>query len=407
MPASNQTVTVNYVQQTASILLVDDDDNDPDVRSYYTAALDALGRSYVVWDTGNSDNEPGNVALQAYQTVIWFTGHEYGGFAGPGASGEADLSSFLSGGNGRCMILSSQDYFYDRDTTSFMTNYLGLGSDAGDVGQSTVQGQGSAFSGMGPYTLSFPFSNFSDQLSPAPGAELAFSGDQGNAAISRIGPNHRTIFLGFPLEVLPTPEARRDVLAASLDYCATIFADVPPKYWSRRWIEAIYRAGVTSGCASSPRRYCPEEVVTRGSMAQMLIAAKEGPSYVPPACTTSPFSDVAVSSPLCPWIQELVRRGVTSGCGGGQYCPGSPVTRSQMSVFLLSTWHGPGYAPVPCTTSAFSDVPSSSPFCPWIREMANSGITAGCGGGNFCTESPNTRAQLAVFLATTFGIPLQ
>jgi hypothetical protein len=39
--------------------------------------------------------------------------------------------------------------------------------------------------------------------------------------------------------------------------------------------------------------------------------------------------------------------------------------------------------------------------------MANSGITAGCGGGNFCTESPNTRAQLAVFLATTFGIPLQ
>jgi hypothetical protein len=409
MPTSNLTVTVNYVQAPPAppILLVDDDDNNPDVRSFYTAALNALGRPYVVWDTANSDNEPGNVMLQDYQTVIWFTGQEFDGVTGPGASGEADLSSFLSGGDGRCMILSSQDYLFDRGTTSFMTNYLGLGSATNDVSQSTVQGQGSAFSGMGPYALSYPFTNFSDRISPAVGAELAFSGDQGDAAISRIGPNHRTIFLGFPFEALPTPQARQDVMAASLDYCATIFADVPPRYWSRRWIEAIYRAGVTSGCDSNPRRYCPEDVVTRGSMAQMLLAAKDGPSYVPPPCTVSPFSDVSASNPICPWVQELVRRGVTSGCGGGQYCPGNPVTRSQMSVFLLSTWHGPGYAPPPCTTSAFSDVPSSSPFCPWIQEMAARGITAGCGGGNFCTESPNTRAQLAVFLATTFGIPVQ
>jgi hypothetical protein len=392
---------------TSAILLVDDDDNNPDVRSYYTTALDALGKTYQVWDTGNSDNEPGAVALQAYQTVIWFTGHSYGGAAGPGASGEADLATFLSGGNRRCMVLSSQDYLYDRGGTSFMVNYLGLGGAADDVNQGSVLGQGSAFSGLGPYALSFPFTNFSDLLLPAAGAETAFSGDQGGAAISRIGPNHRTIYLGFPFEALPTSQARQDVMAAALDFCSTVFADVPPKYWSRKFIEAIYRAGVTNGCAQSPLRYCPEDVVTRGSMAQMLIAAKEGPNYVPPPCTSSPFSDVSVSSPICPWVQELVRRGVTAGCGGGQYCPNSPVTRSQMSVFLLSTWHGAGYAPAPCTSSAFNDVPGSSPFCPWIQEMAARGITAGCGAGTFCTESPNTRAQLAVFLATTFQFPLQ
>jgi len=32
----------------ADVLLVDDDDNSPDVRGYYTAALDALGVSYTV-----------------------------------------------------------------------------------------------------------------------------------------------------------------------------------------------------------------------------------------------------------------------------------------------------------------------------------------------------------------------
>jgi hypothetical protein len=405
MPATNQTVTVNYVQSgSSSILLVDDDDNNPDVRSYYTAALDALGKPYQLWDTANSDNEPGNVALQAYQTVIWFTGASYSAVTGPGASGEADLTSFLSGGNGRCLVLSSQDYHAARGTTGFMTGYLGLGSVLDDVGQSTVQGQGSAFSGLGPYALSYPFFDYSDQILPAAGAEIAFSGDQGGAAISRVGPNHRTIFLAFPFEALPTSQARQDVMAAALDYCATIFADVPPKYWARKFIEAIYRAGVTNGCAQNPLQYCPEVVVTRGSMAQMLIAAKSGPTYVPPPCTSNPFSDVAASDPICPWVQELVHRGVTAGCGGGQYCPNNPVTRSQMSVFLLATWHGAGYAPTPCSGSAFNDVPAISPFCPWIREMANSGITAGCGGGNFCTESPNTRAQLAVFLATTFHL---
>ncbi|MFL6260189.1 MAG: S8 family serine peptidase [Thermoanaerobaculia bacterium] len=408
MPAGSRTVTVNYAQiPSSAILLVDDDDDDPDVRSYYTSALSALGKTYDVWDTGNTDVEPGAVALQAYQTVIWFSGDSYGGAAGPGASGEADLATFLSGGNRRCMILSSQDYLYDRGTTSFMVNYLGLGAGADDVSQSSVLGQGSAFSGLGSYALAFPFSNFSDLLLPGAGAETAFSGDQGGAAISRIGPNHRTIYLGFPFEALPTSQTRQEVMAAALDFCSTVFADVPPKYWSRKFIEAIYRAGITNGCAQSPLRYCPEDVVTRGSMAQMLIAAKEGPSYVPPPCTASPFSDVPTSSPICPWVQELVRRGVTAGCGGGQYCPNNPVTRSQMSVFLLSTWHGAGYAPTACTGSAFNDVPDSSPFCPWIQEMAARGITAGCGGGAFCTESPNTRAQLAVFLATTFQLPLQ
>ena len=50
------------------------------------------------------------------------------------------------------------------------------------------------------------------------------------------------------------------------------------------------------------------------------------------------FSDVPASSPFCPWIEELARRGVVTGCGGGAYCPTSPVTREQMSVFLSVTF---------------------------------------------------------------------
>jgi hypothetical protein len=50
------------------------------------------------------------------------------------------------------------------------------------------------------------------------------------------------------------------------------------------------------------------------------------------------FTDVPASSPFCPWVEELARRGVVSGCGGGNYCPSQAVTRQQMGVFLTVTF---------------------------------------------------------------------
>ena len=53
-----------------------------------------------------------------------------------------------------------------------------------------------------------------------------------------------------------------------------------------------------------------------------------------PARRPNIFADVPESSPFCRWIEELARRGVVTGCGGGNYCPAEPVTREQMAVFL-------------------------------------------------------------------------
>ncbi|HSM51120.1 MAG TPA: tail fiber domain-containing protein [Thermoanaerobaculia bacterium] len=65
----------------------------------------------------------------------------------------------------------------------------------------------------------------------------------------------------------------------------------------------------------------------------------EGP-FVPPACTGSYFSDVTCASPFDPWIEQYVRDGITSGCGGGMYCPDAAVTRSQMAVFVEKAMRG-------------------------------------------------------------------
>ncbi len=58
----------------------------------------------------------------------------------------------------------------------------------------------------------------------------------------------------------------------------------------------------------------------------------------------------------------------------------------------------------PPATPTFADVPSSDPAFAYVEALAASGITGGCGGGNFCPANAVTRRQMAVFLAKALGL---
>ena len=75
-----------------------------------------------------------------------------------------------------------------------------------------------------------------------------------------------------------------------------------------------------------------------------------------------------------------------------------------MAVFLLRAKHGSDYVPPPASGTAFGDVDLGYWAVSWVEQLAAEGITAGCGGGNFCPESSVNRAQMAVFLVRTFGL---
>jgi hypothetical protein len=63
---------------------------------------------------------------------------------------------------------------------------------------------------------------------------------------------------------------------------------------------------------------------------------------VPAACTSDPFNDVpCANNPFAPWVREITVRGITAGCGGGNYCPTNVVNRGQMSVFMSTNFHLP------------------------------------------------------------------
>lgn len=51
----------------------------------------------------------------------------------------------------------------------------------------------------------------------------------------------------------------------------------------------------------------------------------------------------------------------------------------------------------------FRDVPTSSPFHANIASLVETGITAGCGNGNFCPKSAVTREQMAAFFTRGLG----
>ena len=182
------------------------------------------------------------------------------------------------------------------------------------------------------------------------------------------------------------------------------FADVPTSYWSWSFIERLYTAGITGGCGTNPLLYCPEAVVTRSQMAVFLERGMHGNTFTPGTLPIT-FTDTAGHWAQY-WIEALKNDGITSGCGGGAYCPEGMVTRAQMAVFLLRAEHGAPYIPPAVGAgTGFGDVPTSHWAAAWIKQLAAEGITGGCGSGNYCPESPVTRAQMAVFLVRTFGLP--
>ena len=181
------------------------------------------------------------------------------------------------------------------------------------------------------------------------------------------------------------------------------FLDVPGDDIFHDFVTTVVHAGLTVGCGGG--LYCRDQPVTRAQMAVFLLKAKYGPEYAPPPCG-GVFLDVPCPSLFADWVEQLAAEGITAGCAGGHYCPGQPVLRQQMAVFLLRTKFGNNYPPPVCT-GLFEDVPCPTTFANWIEDLSNRGITGGCSVSPrlFCPISSVTRGQMAVFLTKAFDLP--
>ncbi|MGV8040080.1 MAG: choice-of-anchor J domain-containing protein [Thermoanaerobaculaceae bacterium] len=179
------------------------------------------------------------------------------------------------------------------------------------------------------------------------------------------------------------------------------FKDVADDYWADDYIHGLAGAMVTFGLPGG--YYDPEGVVTRAQMAVFLVRGVHGPLYKPPMAIGI-FPDVTPDHWAADYIEQLLADEITTGCGGGMFCPERPTTRAEMAVFIVRAVHGPGFVP-PAAVGIFPDVPTWHWAAAYIEQQYNDGITTGCGGGLYCPERYVTRAEMAGFLVRGFNIP--
>ncbi len=184
----------------------------------------------------------------------------------------------------------------------------------------------------------------------------------------------------------------------------TGFTDINPGGTHTASINALAAAGITTGCATNPARYCPDEPVTRAQLATFLTRALKLPLF--PEQPTG-FTDINPGGTHTASINALAAAGITTGCATNplQYCPDEPVTRAQLATFLTRALKLPLFPEQP---TGFTDINPGGTHTASINALAAAGITTGCATNplQYCPDEPVTRAQLATFLTRALKLPL-
>ena len=126
-------------------------------------------------------------------------------------------------------------------------------------------------------------------------------------------------------------------------------------------INRLADAGITHGCNPPGNdRFCPDGVVTRGQMAAFLVRAFE---YTDNGGGNRFDDDDGLVYEQD--IDRLSAAGVTTGCGPRRFCPNDAVTRAQMAAFLTRGLGLTPIVPPPRPPGPLSTVCGTMPeLCP-------------------------------------------
>ena len=227
------------VDNSQSILLVDDDMGQS-FQSYYTDSLDSNGYDHTYWNVDSSGSPTLNV-LGEHDIVIWFTADDYQ--ATLTRKDKRFLELYLNAGGS--LFLSGQDMLWDIAPCQLTTDLLRVASHTGDVGTTGVTGvDADPISDDLVIPMTFPFEDWTDEITPAPGAEVVFTDDRGEpCALRFMGPppgsllsrnsvkdafprdadgtgSYKVVFFSFPFEAIGTGSDRNLVMERVIKWLA-------------------------------------------------------------------------------------------------------------------------------------------------------------------------------------------
>ena len=173
------------------------------------------------------------------------------------------------------------------------------------------------------------------------------------------------------------------------------FSDIDEAGPHRGSVEGLAAEGVLAGTECAPDRFCPGDPVQRWVMAVWLVRVIDGGD--PEGLEVSRFTDVDDGEWWASHVDRLAELGVTAGCATSplRFCPSEAVTRAQMASFLVRA-----FGLDEGESSGFVDV-EDSVHTSNIDALAAAGVTSGCSTEplRYCPGRDTTRAQMATFLS--------
>lgn len=220
------------ITNDVDINLVDDDGGEA-FEDYFTAALDAIGKTYGVWDIGMGGFHLENLADDMTPVLVWSCGWSFPSLD----PDQRDLLRFYLNNGGK-LFLTGQDIGWDlcstdsdnssADAKDFYNNYLHaryLNDDANNYNLTGVGGDpitdGMSFSiqgGDGADNQEYP--SIIDPYDAAATTILEYSTSDG-CAIRAEDDDYRVVYLAFGYEAIDNATDRRNLLENALDWLGT------------------------------------------------------------------------------------------------------------------------------------------------------------------------------------------
>ena len=174
------------------------------------------------------------------------------------------------------------------------------------------------------------------------------------------------------------------------------FSDVSDDSTHGANIHTLDHAGTFDGTFCGRWMFCPGAPLSRAHMAVWLVRVVDGSD--PASVTATRFVDVNGAHPQAAFIERFAQLGITVGCTTTplSYCPDENVTRAQMASFLVRAFDLESGG----ESAGFADVAAAGTHSDNIDTLAATEITVGCDTDplSYCPGDDVTRAQMASFL---------
>ena len=174
-----------------------------------------------------------------------------------------------------------------------------------------------------------------------------------------------------------------------------VYNDVSPEAWYHDYVESLAADRVFEGTDCQDQQFCPGDPLKRWEMSVWLMRALGETDMNPSG--ESRFTDVEASNWYSPYVERMADMKVTTGCSTDppKYCPDRNVNRAQMASFLARALDLP-----PADSAGFVDLEETGVHADNINRLAAAEITTGCKLEPFqyCPSRSVTRAQMAAFI---------